>query len=281
MLYRYTILTLLCTLISLPSYAQDKEWIGMAYYDTECIYDTIESQFYNDKVYTPSGKYRWDTQRYHQKINHTAQVIDSLRMPIVAVWGVENEQVVKDLTATVEGDYAYIHRTMDFTLGLDFALLYYGDVFFPEKITTHYNALCIEGKIGNNDIAIILNNNSSSIGVLIKELELSAEQRSIILIGRQSATTGQQWGLRDVMDRAERQGRGTEIYYDRWKMRHRIATNIDSVGACDVYIKEWLLDADGAPKPTYFKGKYHGGYSTSLPIYIYFDKMLDFSVKKL
>lgn len=261
--------------------AQSGGVVGVAYYDVDALYDTIPSRFYNDKNYTPEGRYKWDSQRYRQKVEHIAQVIDSLHMPIVALYGVENEEVVRDITATVREDYAYIHRTQDFSLGLDFALLYYGDVFFPEKVTSHHNALCIDGYIGDCPATIIINNNSSSLGVLLNRNEYKVEDRAIIVLGKQRAESTSRWQLSDVMSEAEAAGRGTVVYYDRWQMRHRIATNIKNIEQCNVYIKEWLLDMEGRPKPTFRGSKYYGGYSTSLPIYIYFDKLLDFSTKKL
>lgn len=281
MRYITHIIAVIFIMLAHSASAQSGGVVGVAYYDVDALYDTIPSRFYNDKNYTPEGRYKWDSQRYRQKVEHIAQVIDSLHMPIVALYGVENEEVVRDITATVREDYAYIHRTQDFSLGLDFALLYYGDVFFPEKVTSHHNALCIDGYIGDCPVTIIINNNSSSLGVLLNRNEYKVEDRAIIVLGKQRAESTSRWQLSDVMSEAEAAGRGTVVYYDRWQMRHRIATNIRNIEQCNVYIKEWLLDMEGRPKPTFRGSKYYGGYSTSLPIYIYFDKLLDFSTKKL
>ena len=281
MRYITHIIAVIFIMLAHSASAQSGGVVGVAYYDVDAIYDTIPSRFYNDKNYTPEGRYKWDSQRYRQKDEHIAQGIDSLHMPIVALYGVENEEVVRDITATVREDYAYIHRTQDFSLGLDFALLYYGDVFFPEKVTSHHNALCIDGYIGDCPVTIIINNNSSSLGVLLNRNEYKVEDRAIIILGKQRAESTSRWQLSDVMSEAEAAGRGTVVYYDRWQMRHRIATNIRNIEQCNVYIKEWLLDMEGRPKPTFRGSKYYGGYSTSLPIYIYFDKLLDFSTKKL
>lgn len=281
MRYITHIIAVIFIILAHSASAQSGGVVGVAYYDVDALYDTIPSRFYNDKNYTPKGRYKWDSQRYRQKVEHIAQVIDSLHMPIVALYGVENEAVVRDITATVREDYAYIHRTQDFSLGLDFALLYYGDVFFPEKVTSHHNALCIDGYIGDCPVTIIINNNSSSLGVLLNRNEYKVEDRAIIVLGKQRAESTSRWQLSDVMSEAEAAGRGTVVYYDRWQMRHRIATNIRNIEQCNVYIKEWLLDMEGRPKPTFRGSKYYGGYSTSLPIYIYFDKLLDFSTKKL
>lgn len=250
--------------------------VGIAFYDVDKLYDTIPSRFYDDSDYTPNGKYKWDSERYKRKIENIAQVVDSLRMPIVALYGVENEQVVRDLTAITKEEYAYVHNTQDFSNGLDFALLYYGDIFFPKKSTTHLNAVCIEGYLRDEKIAIIINNNTTSLGVLLSKCNLDATSQAIIILGRQETETTSRWGFSDKTINAERQGRGTAVYGDKWQMRHRIATNINNIYRCDIFVKRWLLDERGVPKSTFERTKYRGGYSSSLPIFIYFDKMLEF-----
>ena len=105
--------------------------IGIAYCDLDHLYDTIPALFYDDSDYTPGGRLAWDTERYRRKIARTAAVIDSMRMPLVALWSVENEAVVRDIAAACRGDYSYLHCTLNSLDGMDFALLYYGDLFDP------------------------------------------------------------------------------------------------------------------------------------------------------
>lgn len=73
--------------------------IGIAFYDVDRIYDTVPALFYDDADYTPEGRLHWTAERYARKIRNTAAVIDSMALPLVALWGVENEQVVRDLRA--------------------------------------------------------------------------------------------------------------------------------------------------------------------------------------
>lgn len=103
--------------------------VGIAFYDVDRIYDTLPALFYDDADYTPEGRLRWTSERYTRKIRNTAAVIDSMALPLVALWGVENEQVVRDIAAACEGEYSYLHRTLNSLDGMDFALLYYGDLF--------------------------------------------------------------------------------------------------------------------------------------------------------
>ena len=107
--------------------------IGIAFYDVDRIYDTVPALFYDDADYTPEGRLHWTAERYARKIRNTAAVIDSMALPLVALWGVENEQVVRDIAAACRGDYSYLHRTLNSLDGMDFALLYYGDLFYPTR----------------------------------------------------------------------------------------------------------------------------------------------------
>lgn len=105
------ITALLLFLAGIPAHAQPRT--GIVYWDLDHLYDTVPALFYNDTDYTPSGRLAWDTERYRRKIRHTAAVIDSMRMPLVALWGVENEAVVRDIAAACKSDYSYLHRTLN------------------------------------------------------------------------------------------------------------------------------------------------------------------------
>ena len=70
---------------------------GFAYYDLDRLYDTIPSLFYDDTDYTPEGRLRWSGERYRAKVERAGAVIGRMAMPLAGVYGVENEEVVKDL----------------------------------------------------------------------------------------------------------------------------------------------------------------------------------------
>lgn len=78
--------------------------VGIAFYDVDRLYDTLPALFYDDEEYTPRGRLRWTAERYARKIRNTAAVIDSMALPVVALRGVENERVVRDLAAACRGD---------------------------------------------------------------------------------------------------------------------------------------------------------------------------------
>ncbi len=76
---------------------------GVAFYDADCLYDTVPSPFGNDTRYLPQGEMRWTGERYRRKVMQTAAVIDSLGLPLVGLYGVENESVVRDVAAACKG----------------------------------------------------------------------------------------------------------------------------------------------------------------------------------
>lgn len=126
--------------------------IGIAFYDVDRIYDTVPALFYDDADYTPEGRLHWTAERYARKIRNTAAVIDSMALPLVALWGVENEQVVRDIAAACRGDYSYLHRTLNSLDGMDFALLYYGDLFYPTRDEPGRRYLYVEGELGRDTV---------------------------------------------------------------------------------------------------------------------------------
>ena len=287
---------MLCTLTLTAAWAQPASIdFGVAYYDVGQLYDTFQSQDYNDKHFTEQGSMRWDRQRYQRKIEHTVRVIDSMALPVMILYGVENKRVVRDLVALSKRDYAYIHRDQNIN-GLEFAVLYEADKFTPETITTWDRALCVEGRVkgsargsnksdksyneGNEEmgvkelpIAVIASVGCTSIGVLMKERGLDAKSDNIILIGQPGKTNYERLGLRDATLAAEQVGRGNAVKSGRWVMLHRAATSIAARATCEAYAKNWLLDDSRKPLDTFSRKRYRGGYSASLPIYIYFEDL--------
>ena len=98
-----SILLVIMTTIALQLSAQPR--VGFAYYDVDRAYDTIPSAFYDDSDFTPEGRNHWDRERYTRKVEHIAATIDSMALPIVALYGVENEQVVRDIATHTKGSF--------------------------------------------------------------------------------------------------------------------------------------------------------------------------------
>ena len=266
-----TLVFFLCSVVQ----ATAQSGFGVAYYDVDKFYDTIPSKFYDDRAYTPSGRMRWNTERYRRKVENTVRVIDSMAMPVVVLYGVEGEDVVRDIVQASSEDYSYIHRTQDYNDGLDFAVLYFADKFFVDKVTPWRGALCVEGEAEGRKLAIVAAHKCSSLGVLFSECKLGEKGCNVILVGRPNKVGFNGLGLEDYLLSAESLGRGNRFESSRWIMRDRIAGTIQNGAVADVYIKSWMLDTQARPWATFEGNRYRGGYSSSLPIFIYFKEIFE------
>lgn len=247
--------------------------LGVAFYDTDHLYDTVPALFYNDEKYTPDGELHWTAARYDRKIAAIASVIDSLGMPLVGLAGVENEQVVRDLAARCTAPYCYLHRTLNTLDGLDLALLYYGDLFVPGRIETGWGYLLVEGELAGRPVAIVLSRQSRFVPGLLEELRERRPGVPLLAMGRTETVAPARFGLRDALQRAERAGRGNVRSRSGWRMRDRIL--IDKalqVAGGDVYARRRLFDErTGSPLPTYRRTRYVGGAGYALPVFAYLE----------
>lgn len=251
--------------------ASAQKHIGIAYYDIDRLYDTIPALFYDDMDFTPNGKLHWNTERYERKIRHTAAVIDSMHMTLVAVAGVETEQVVRDLTAACHEEYCYLHRTLNGFDGLDIALLYYGDRFYPTATDEGRGWIYVEGELDGNEIGILLCNNARYATEAVHDCRAKYPSRPLLAAGRFNSTHSAKYGLEDAHTRAEKMGRGNIRYRDGWRIRERILVDTAIYHyAADIYARDWLMDKQGAtPLPTYQRTTYLGGYGRTLPVFTY------------
>ncbi len=277
-------------LILNSSYSNAQQRIGITYYDVDHLYDTVPALFYDDESYTPDGRLRWNTERYARKIRHTASVLDSMRMPLAALCGVENEAVVRDLVAACGQDYCYVHRTLNALDGMDFALLYYGDLFFPGYVEAGRSYLYVEGELHlppartspheagtrppqprSERIGLLLSNDTRFAAWALRDLREERPGVKMLVLGRSTTVDCARMGLADATARAARAGRGNVRYRSGWTMRDRILadTALRTAGG-DVYARRYLFDKRGTrPLPTYEKETYRGGYSYALPVFIY------------
>ncbi|MDE5691623.1 MAG: hypothetical protein K2I13_05370 [Alistipes sp.] len=259
--------------------------LGIAYCDADHLYDTIPSLFYDDTDYTPQGRLRWNTQRYRRKIARTAALVDSLGLPIVALWSVENEAVVRDIAAACEGSYVYLHRTLNSLDGMDFALLYYGDQFFPHYVEPGRRYLYVEGtlrrpvgrgrirRFRTDTLGLVLCSEPRMLRWVVGDLRDERPGAKLVAMGRLPERGLEKYGLRDAHARAERAGRGNIRSRAGWRLRDRIAVDTAlRTAAGEIYIRRFLLDdATAAPLPTYDRRRYSGGTSYALPVYVYLE----------
>jgi endonuclease/exonuclease/phosphatase family metal-dependent hydrolase len=227
----------------------------IAFWNTENLFDTIPSPFYDDAEYTPRGSRRWNTERYTAKIANLARVIDEMAADIVGLAEVENEAVVRDLVRALRTDYNYIHRTSGDSRGIDVALLYKGDRFFPDadstgnptgvrmvRSGTGREFLHITGELGSDRIELIVchlasnlngdayrRRNMAALRSLLETRLTQDPAAKIIVMGDMNATPGDRMVRQTLGDVSSslnfmvaphyalyRAGLGSYNYRDRW-----------------------------------------------------------------
>lgn len=251
------------------AYVMARQPVGIAYYDVDRLYDTLPSHFYDDRAYTPQGAFRWDGDRYRRKVERLAAVIDSMALPVVALYGVENEQVACDIAAGCREDYSYVHRTLSTRNGLDFALLYWGDRLFIDKVESGFDYMAVYATIDDIRLLLILARYSSEAASTARRAVLDDDECRVIVMGRTDNFDMKDGLFRDATAAAERAGMGNALLRQGWTMLDRILTDQATEAEASVYARRWLLDERDRPAATFRDRRYTGGASARLPIYVY------------
>ena len=215
-----------------------------------------------------------------------------MSLPIVALWSVENEAVVRDIAAACKGDYVYLHRTLNSLDGMDFALLYHGDVFFPAYVESGRRYLYVEGVVRRMEVpgrfaqsrsaarqvrvdtlGLVLCTDARMLRWIVGELRDDRPGVKLLVLGRTQSPSFEPAaaGLMDTHARVEARGRGNIRTRTGWRMRDRILadTALRTTGG-DVFARRFLVDpATAYPLKTFENSRYKGGYSYALPVYVY------------
>ncbi|AFM03537.1 putative extracellular nuclease [Bernardetia litoralis DSM 6794] len=153
----------------------------VAFYNVENLFDTEDDPNTYDEAFTPTGKQKWTTKRYQDKIEKLAKVISTIGdedgAEIIGVCEVENEKVVKDLVNNPllkKHGYKYVHYDSPDERGIDVALLYKESVFevtssknYEAKLADNdktRDVLLVSGKLEGEEINFIVNHWSSRGG---------------------------------------------------------------------------------------------------------------------
>lgn len=153
----------------------------IVFYNTENLFDTINDPATNDNDFTPEGKKKWTSYRYHRKLHHTFQALSALATPeppvLIGLCEVENRQVVDHLryrTPLNSWEYALVHKESPDPRGIDVALLYrperytlleskFYKVKFPSSASARTrDILFAQGIVDGIDTLVVLVNHWSS-----------------------------------------------------------------------------------------------------------------------
>ena len=242
---------------------------GIAYWNVDRLYDTIPSPFYDDSDFTPSGRYRWTTERYRRKVEAVAAVVDSMAMPVTVLYGVENEAVVRDIAAACRCDYSYIHRTLNSLNGLDFAVLYFGDALLPERVDIYRRNVAVRCRIAGRPTVLLLSRDADDAERMAAEIRRDEPDAALIVMGRQNPARMKRFGVADTFAAEERAGRGHCVRGGVWRFDERVCADTMLATRAAVYARRELFDREvRAPEPTVAGGRYVGGTGSSLPMFV-------------
>lgn len=115
----------------------DFEGHPILFYNTENLFDTIDSPDVNDEEYTPTSEKNWNTERYFDKINKLTKTIsfpENHQPLLIGLCEVENTKVINDLIKAENlknSKLKFVHFDSPDQRGIDVALIYDEERFYP------------------------------------------------------------------------------------------------------------------------------------------------------
>ena len=169
----------LASILPSKAMAVKYDYFGVAFYNLENLFDTINNNGKYDKEFSPQGSYKWDGKKYWQKIHNIGYAISQLtnaRTPngpaVIGVSEIENITVLEDLVkdeAIKDWNLKICHHDSPDARGVDVGLLYNPKLFRVINVTNHRlvvpelpkfktrDQMCVVGLMGGRRIAIIVN----------------------------------------------------------------------------------------------------------------------------
>lgn len=145
---------------------------GVAFYNVENLFDTINQNGRYDLEYTPEGRRMWDSKKYDNKLNNLASAIIAMATPetpygpgVIGLAEVENESVVRDLVSRIDtklqeaGEQPwgleYVHHDSPDRRGIDVAMLYNPAYYQVGNVVSHRLILPDEPEFATRDILAV------------------------------------------------------------------------------------------------------------------------------
>lgn len=160
--------------------AKGPQTYGVAFYNLENLFDTINNNGKYDREFSPEGDRKWDSRKYWSKINRLSYAISQLTTKttpegpaIIGVSEVENKSVLEDLVKGKDirdWNLQIVHHDSPDRRGVDVSLLYNPKFFRVLEVTNHKleigfptrDQMCVVGLLGTREsgysrIAVIVN----------------------------------------------------------------------------------------------------------------------------
>lgn len=159
---------------------------GVAFYNLENLFDTINSNGTYDLEFSPGGARQWNSQKYWSKQHNLAYAISQMATKstpngpvIIGVSEVENISVLKDLVKQPEikpWRLQIVHHDSPDRRGIDVGLLYNPRFFKVLNVTNQRlvipnyptfrtrDQLCVTGMLAGEKVSVLVNHWPSRLG---------------------------------------------------------------------------------------------------------------------
>ncbi|MCM1163689.1 MAG: endonuclease/exonuclease/phosphatase family protein [Muribaculaceae bacterium] len=159
---------------------------GVAFYNLENLFDTINNNGSYDLEFSPAGSRQWNGEKYWSKINNLARAISNMTSKttpngpaIIGVSEIENKSVLNDLVraeAIRKWHLQVVHHDSPDRRGVDVSLLYNPRMFKVIDVTNHTlkiegyesfrtrDQMCVTGILGGDTLSVIVNHWPSRLG---------------------------------------------------------------------------------------------------------------------
>lgn len=196
---RYFILPLLAVLCVLGAGAKDagpsRQYMvfGVAFYNLENLFDTINNNGKYDLEFSPQGSRQWDGRKYWSKIDNLARAITAMTTPttpngpaVIGVSEIENKSVLDDLVKAVDRqlreagrqpwNLQVIHHDSPDRRGVDVSCLYNPRQFRFLNVSNTLltipgnpgfrsrDQMCVTGILAGDTVSVIVNHWPSRLG---------------------------------------------------------------------------------------------------------------------
>ncbi|NPA68242.1 MAG: endonuclease [Chlorobi bacterium] len=122
----------------LKSYEFPRGDIRFMFYNCENLFDTFDDSLKNDESFLPDREHYWTPSKYRKKLYNISKVIMATGQweppEIIGLCEIENRKVLNDLTKKTglkKFNYRIIHKESPDKRGIDVAMLYRPDKFYP------------------------------------------------------------------------------------------------------------------------------------------------------
>lgn len=159
---------------------------GVAFYNLENLFDTINNNGKYDLEFSPQGSRQWNGKKYWSKINNMATAIAHMTSKttpkgpaIIGVSEIENQSVLDDLVKAApirKWMLRVVHHDSPDRRGVDVGLLYNPSQFKVLNVTNHTltipdnptfrtrDQMCVTGLLGGDSLSVIVNHWPSRLG---------------------------------------------------------------------------------------------------------------------